>query len=44
MRTSAIRIIGLDPGLRNLGWGIIEADGSRLVFIACGTLHSDAKT
>lgn len=40
MRTSAIRIIGLDPGLRNLGWGIIETQGSRLSFVACGVLHS----
>lgn len=43
MRSPAIRIIGLDPGLRNLGWGIIEADGSRLSFVACGVIHSDAK-
>ena len=33
-----IRIIGLDPGLRRTGWGIIEAEGSRLTFLACGTV------
>jgi crossover junction endodeoxyribonuclease RuvC len=33
-----IRIIGIDPGLRRTGWGIIEADGSRLSFVACGTI------
>ncbi|MEP9376508.1 crossover junction endodeoxyribonuclease RuvC [Aquabacter sp. CN5-332] len=33
-----IRILGLDPGLRRTGWGIIEAEGSRLSFIACGTI------
>ncbi len=37
-----IRIIGIDPGLRNMGWGIIEAVGSRLVFVACGVVRSDA--
>lgn len=38
-----IRILGIDPGLRNTGWGIIEARGSRLSFIACGRVHSDAR-
>ena len=37
-----IRIIGIDPGLRNTGWGVIEAEGSRLSYIADGTVHSDA--
>jgi len=39
----AIRIIGIDPGLRNLGWGVIEADGSRLVYVASGVVHSNSK-
>src|SRR5947209_9120401 len=38
-----IRIIGIDPGLRTTGWGIIEAQGSRLSFIACGCVRSDDK-
>lgn len=42
MQRSSIRILGIDPGLRNTGWGVIEAEGSRLSFVACGTLHSDA--
>ena len=42
MQRSSIRILGIDPGLRNTGWGVIEAEGSRLSFIACGALHSDA--
>ena len=37
-----VRIIGLDPGLRNTGWGIIESEGSRLSYIADGAVHSDA--
>lgn len=34
-----IRILGIDPGLRKCGWGIIESTGNRLGFIACGTLQ-----
>jgi crossover junction endodeoxyribonuclease RuvC len=37
-----IRIVGIDPGLRATGWGVIESDGARLAFIACGTVTSDA--
>jgi crossover junction endodeoxyribonuclease RuvC len=37
-----VRIIGIDPGLRNTGWGIIEQDASRLVYVADGSVHSDA--
>ncbi|MET0193655.1 MAG: crossover junction endodeoxyribonuclease RuvC, partial [Hyphomicrobiaceae bacterium] len=32
MRPSAIRIIGIDPGLRRTGWGILESDGVRLIY------------
>lgn len=39
---AAIRILGVDPGLRNMGWGVVEQRGSRLSFIACGAAHSDA--
>lgn len=34
----ATRIIGIDPGLRRCGWGVIEAEGNRLTYVACGTL------
>lgn len=37
------RILGLDPGLRNMGWGVIEVEGSNLHFVACGTVKSDDK-
>jgi crossover junction endodeoxyribonuclease RuvC len=33
-----VRIIGIDPGLRRCGWGVIESTGNRLGFVACGTL------
>ena len=32
------RIIGIDPGLRRCGWGIIETSGNRLVFVAAGVI------
>lgn len=35
-----MRVLGIDPGLRNLGWGVIEAQGSRLSHVANGVLHS----
>jgi crossover junction endodeoxyribonuclease RuvC len=35
---SMVRIIGIDPGLRRCGWGIIESEGNRLRYVACGTL------
>ncbi|MCZ2328826.1 crossover junction endodeoxyribonuclease RuvC [Bartonella sp. F02] len=38
-----IRIIGIDPGLRRTGWGVIDLLGNRLQFVAAGTLHSNAK-
>lgn len=33
-----VRILGIDPGLRRCGWGVIGSEGSRLSFVACGTL------
>lgn len=38
-----IRIIGIDPGLRRTGWGIVESLGNSLRFIAAGTVRSDDK-
>jgi crossover junction endodeoxyribonuclease RuvC len=40
MQKSSTRILGLDPGLCNLGWGVVDWDGARLTFIGCGTLGS----
>lgn len=37
-----MRVIGLDPGLRLTGWGVIEVEGCRLRHVANGTLRSDA--
>jgi crossover junction endodeoxyribonuclease RuvC len=38
---NTIRILGIDPGLRKTGWGIIVQEGTRLSFVACGTVTSD---
>jgi crossover junction endodeoxyribonuclease RuvC len=39
----AVRILGLDPGLRRTGWGVIERDGTRLKFVECGVVTSDSE-
>jgi crossover junction endodeoxyribonuclease RuvC len=36
-----IRILGIDPGLARTGWGLIESDGTRLLYVACGSLETD---
>ncbi|KRE02680.1 Holliday junction resolvase [Bosea sp. Root670] len=36
-----IRILGIDPGLRKTGWGIVVSEGSKLSFVACGCVESD---
>jgi crossover junction endodeoxyribonuclease RuvC len=35
-----MRVIGIDPGLRNLGWGVIDVAGARLTHVANGICHS----
>jgi len=35
-----MRVIGIDPGLRNLGWGVIESRGSRLSHVANGVCRT----
>lgn len=37
-----MRLVGIDPGLRTTGWGVIEAVGNRLVHVANGRVTSDA--
>src|SRR4029450_13889487 len=43
MGAQTIRIIGIDPGLRRTGWGIVDADGVRLTYVASGLVTSDAE-
>jgi crossover junction endodeoxyribonuclease RuvC len=35
-----IRILGVDPGLRRTGWGLITIAGNALDFIAAGTVKA----
>ena len=35
-----MRVLGIDPGLRNLGWGVIDVFGARLSHVANGICHS----
>lgn len=41
MTGHVIRIIGIDPGLRRTGWGVIESVGTSLRFVASGTIKPD---
>src|SRR5207247_11068299 len=41
--TRPIRILGIDPGLRRTGWGVVAIDGNRLSFLACGSVATDDK-
>jgi crossover junction endodeoxyribonuclease RuvC len=38
-----IRILGIDPGLRRTGWGLIGVEGNRLIFVACGSVATNDK-
>ncbi len=40
--SARVRLIGLDPGLRNTGWGIIDCEGTRLSHVANGSVSSTA--
>lgn len=35
-----MRVLGIDPGLRNLGWGVIDVAGARIAHVANGICHS----
>ncbi len=37
-----MRILGIDPGLRNLGWGVIEAEAGRIRHVANGVVRTGA--
>ncbi len=38
----AMRLLGLDPGLRHTGWGVIETSGNRLRHVADGVVNAPA--
>lgn len=35
-----MRVLGIDPGLRNMGWGVIDIAGSKLRHVANGVIKS----
>lgn len=37
-----IRLLGIDPGLRYMGWGLIDVDGNRLIHVADGVIATDS--
>ena len=39
---TTLRILGIDPGLRTTGFGVIEAVGSKLHYVASGTIKTDS--
>ena len=39
----AVRILGIDPGLLRTGWGVIEAEGNQLRYVACGVVKAPAE-
>lgn len=43
MTAAPIRILGIDPGLRRTGWGVIACAGNRLSYLACGTVETSER-
>ena len=41
--SAPIRILGIDPGLRSTGFGVIERTGSKLAYVASGCIKTDAE-
>lgn len=37
-----MKILGIDPGLRTTGFGVIEVEGAKLHYVASGTIKTDA--
>ena len=40
---NAIRILGIDPGLRRTGWGVIACEGNRLIYVGCGSVETNER-
>lgn len=40
-RPEPVRILGIDPGLRKTGWGLVTIEGTRLSYVGCGTVTSE---
>jgi crossover junction endodeoxyribonuclease RuvC len=42
--TQRIRVLGIDPGLASVGWGVVETDGARLFYRSHGCVTTKAGT
>jgi crossover junction endodeoxyribonuclease RuvC len=40
LKQATMRVVGLDPGLRHTGWGVIDVAGNRLSHVADGVVHA----
>jgi crossover junction endodeoxyribonuclease RuvC len=40
---SPLIVIGVDPGTRHLGWGVVSVTGNRLTHVAHGTIDADVR-
>lgn len=41
--SNPVRILGIDPGLRNTGWGVIDVRGNHLKYVAHGVIKTDSE-
>lgn len=41
---SRVRVLGIDPGLASVGWGVVETDGARLFYRGHGCITTKAGT
>lgn len=41
MHPPPLRVIGIDPGTRHLGWGVVFREGNRCCHVGSGTIHTD---
>jgi crossover junction endodeoxyribonuclease RuvC len=37
-----MRVLGIDPGSRHLGWGVLDREGTRITHVAHGVVDTDA--
>ncbi|MDP3371879.1 MAG: crossover junction endodeoxyribonuclease RuvC [Candidatus Paracaedibacteraceae bacterium] len=42
-QANTVRILGLDPGLRHTGWGLIESSGQRIRYLGSGVINPNVK-
>jgi len=38
-----MRVLGIDPGFDRTGWGVVEDNGGKLLYVACGCIQTSSK-